>query len=902
MALKLIARMQGWLLIYRAPKRHMAHEFPENRMNTSKNFRLTRIALNRTLMLTALVGLAAPYSPVFAQANDTSGGADVIEEIMVIGTRRVVGSVTDIPSPVNILPAEDLQNQGAADTQDILRTLVPSFSVTSHPLSGTSSLVRPPNLRGLGADQTLVLVNGKRRHRAANIPNFSGGINRGTQGPDISSIPSIALDSVEVLRDGASAQYGADAIAGVINFQLNDDPEVRRITLQTGQYYEGDGDSIRVSGIVGFYIGEGSLTLSGEFKENDRTVRAQQPASRQAFADAGWPDVPNPSFRWGNPDVTDDLSLVANVVLPAGGANEVYGYATLNGRKNLSPFFNRDPFRSGWFTVANPEGGRSFLVFDTTADGSGNCPVIPVPSVSDSAAVRAAAAAVGALSSNANCFSFLEIYPGGITPEFEGKNEDLAVSVGYRGETAGGTGYDMSLTFGENEVTYTAVNNASPTFGPDSPTTILAGSRIQEELTANLQIDRIYDFDSLYSPLNVVTGLEWHREKYQQVPGQIESYGVGPYTDPVGPATTGVGVGTRGFGSFSPATSLTEARSNIAVYVDVEADITEAWTLGGAVRYEDFTDLGTDTNIKLATLYKISDDFSVRATVSTGFHAPTPGQQVNAQSTVSFNAAGVLSTTGLLPPAIAGQLPSLAGLALPLTPEEAENISVGFIWETDAFSVTVDYYRIEVTDRIAQTGATTLTDADRMTLFGLGFTNANEFAGVRFFTNDFDTRTQGVDLVASMPLELTSFGDTELAAAVNYNDTEVVRQGPALDPWRRATIENDIPGVRGNISLNHRQGPFRGLARINYYGSFTEYYLNLARRTDLDSQITVDLEGAYFLTDTIELVVGAQNAFDSTPTEAFTANAFGNTYPVASPAGFSGGFYYVRLNLDFGAN
>ena len=212
----------------------------------------------------------------------------------------------------------------------------------------------------------------------------------------------------------------------------------------------------------------------------------------------------------------------------------------------------------------------------------------------------------------------------------------------------------------------------------------------------------------------------------------------------------------------------------------------------------------------------------------------------------------------------------------------------------------MDYYRIDVNDRIAQTGATTLTDPDRATLFGLGFTNANEFAGVRFFTNDFDTRTEGVDMVASLPLPFTVEGETELTAAFNFNDTEVVRQGPALGAWRRATIENDIPNWRGNLSVTHYQGRFRGLARANYYGSFTEYYLNLARRTDLDSQVTVDLEFAYAMNDNIELAVGAQNAFDSTPTKAFTANAFGNTYPVASPAGFSGGFYYVRLNMDFG--
>lgn len=869
---------------------------------------LKRNALYQVLFLTIAGGIAVSGTPAVAQVDETAGE---IEEITVVGSRRAVGSVTDLPAPVDILPAENLQNQGFVDTQDVLRTVVPSYSVTSAPLSGTSSLIRPSNLRGLGHDQSLVLVNGKRRHRAANIPNFggAGGINVGTQGPDISNIPSIALKSVEVLRDGASAQYGADAIAGVINFQLEDDPTVRRISTQVGQFYEGDGDSIRISGIYGFQLGDsGSLVLSAEYKDSEETVRAQQPSSRQAFTDAGWPDVPNPSFRWGNPKVSDDISAVANLVLPIGDSGELYGYVTYNNRKNLSPFFNRDPFRAGWFTIQdpvdpnNPNAARAtnFLVFDTTPDGSGNCPVIPVPDLSDADATKAAAAMVAALSSNPDCFSFLEIYPGGITPEFEGENDDLAVSFGYRGEFSDDTSYDISLTYGENEVTYTAINNASPTFGPDSPTTLLAGSRIQEEITANVQVVHTMDVGGLASPLNIAAGFEWHEEDYEQVPGQLESYADGPYTDPVGPATTGVGVGTRGFGSFSPATSLVESRSNTALYVDVETDITDNWTLGGAVRYEDFTDVGTDTNFKLSTLYRLTEDIAVRGTISTGFHAPTPGQQVNAQSTVSFNAAGVLTTRGLLPADIAGQLPSLASLAEPLTPEEAENISLGFIWERENFSLTVDYYRVDVEDRISQTGPTSLTDADRTALRGLGFTNADAFTSVAFFTNDFDTRTEGVDIVASAPFQLTPEGETLFTAAFNYNETEVTEQGPALGDWRAATIENDIPLWRGNVSLTHQQGRFRGLVRANYYHSFTEFYLNLQRRTDLDSQITVDLEAAYDVTEGLELAIGAQNVFDSEPTKAFTADLFGNTFPVASPAGFSGGYYYLRLSYDFG--
>ena len=868
------------------------------------------------LLLGSLIVAGMP-NITLAQNDDSAG---LIEEVVVTGSRRAVGSVTDLPSPVDIFQAESLQNQGLSDIQDSLRTLVPSFSVGSHPLSGTSSLVRPPNLRGLGADQVLVLVNSKRRHRAANIPNFSGGINRGTQGPDISNIPTIALKSVEVLRDGAAAQYGADAIAGVLNFQLEDDPTIRRLSLQAGEYYAGDGGSIRISGMFGIPIGDnGSLNLSGEYKDNEATVRAQQPSSRQVYTDAGWPNVPNPSFRWGNPEVTDDLSLVANLVLPFGasGSNEFYGHWTYNERKNVSPFFNRDPFRAGWFTVADPidpnapdaPRPRHFLVFNTAGDGEegaegvqGDCPLIPVPDLSDGAATAAAAEQIADLSDNPDCFSFLNIYPGGITPDFEGKNEDLSLSAGFRGE-AGALSYDFSLTYGKNEVTYTALNNANPTYGPDSPTTILAGSRIQEELVINAQA--VYEVEiGLHSPLNIAAGFEWHEEAYEQVPGEEASYAPGPYTDPIGLAATGVGVGTRGFGSFSPATSLKQDRSNTALYLDLETDILANWTVGISGRYEDFTDLGQDFNYKLATLVRLTDNIALRGTYSTGFHAPTPGQQVNAQSTVQFNDAGELETQGLLPPTIAAQLPSLEDKAAALTPETAANLSLGFIWESDAFSLTVDYYQIEVKDRITQTGRTSLVAEDRMALTALGFTNADEFASVSFFTNDFDTRTKGADIVLSVPISLSSGTNMNVGAALNYNETKVTRAGPELGEWRAAVIEHDIPDWRGNLNFTYKNGKWGGLARLNYYGSFTEFYLNTSegRTTGLSSQFTVDLEASYDITDRFSISIGAHNLFDSTPTRAATADAFGNTYPVASPAGFSGGFFYSRLVVNFGDN
>ena len=825
-------------------------------------------------------------------------GAAEIEELLVTGSRRQTISSTEIPSPVDIIDAGQLTAQGASDMSDLIRTVVPSFNVTAHPVSGTSSLVRPPNLAGLGADHTLVLVNGKRRHRAANIPNFSGGINDGTQGPDISNIPAVALKQVEVLRDGAAAQYGADAIAGVMNFVANDDPEARSFEIKLGQHYEGDGDSITVAGTYGFVIGnDGSLNLSAEYTDSDGTDRAQQSTGNQAFTDAGYPDIPDPAIEWGNPEIKGDLKLFANLVAPMSDSVELYGFANYNDRENISGFFFRNPARGGVFAIDSER-----IVFDTTeggntGNGTGNCPALTVPDLSDSAAVQADIAAVAALRNNPSCFSFLEDFPGGTAPRFSGINEDYTLAFGVRGELQNDFSYDVSYVVGENEVTYRTFDNFNPTFGPESPNFLVAGSRIQKEQTFNAQV--VYPWEiGVASPLNVAAGFEWREEEYQQLPGQREAWDIGPYTK-TAQGTSGIAVGTLGFGSFNPATSYSASRDNIALYIDLETDITDNWILGGALRYEDFDDVGTDTNFKVASLYKLTDNFSIRGTISSSFHAPTPGQQLFAQSSVGFNSAGVLTTNSTLPPGIVAQLPTFADSAQQLTPETANNISLGIAWDNDELSLTVDYYRIDVEDRITLTSTADINDADRSALLELGFTNASQFVGVNFYTNDFDTQTEGVDVVFSKPVTITESGTSNLALAFNYTTTEVTRKGPNLSDLRLLQLEQQLPELKGNISLTHAEDRLSGILRLNYYGPLTEYYLSTTRVTELDKQITVDLELNFDATDNIQLSLGAQNIFDSFPSEAVYSTTFGSTYPVSSPAGFGGGYYYGKLKLTF---
>jgi iron complex outermembrane receptor protein len=819
-----------------------------------------------------------------------------IEKIVVTGSRRTGEATNKFPSPVDIIGVKTLQSQANIDLSDILRTVVPSFNITSHPISGTSSLVRPANLRGMGADHTLVLVNGKRRHRAANIPNFSGGINDGTQGTDISSIPLIALKSVEVLRDGASAQYGADAIAGVLNFVANNEPTTRSIELKTAQHYKGDGQSIYIAGTYGIEIfSGGSLNFSGEFTESDKTNRSQQNNTGKAFSDAGYP-VRDPAIFWGNSEIKDDIKLFVNLVMPVLNTSEIYGFGQYSTKENISGFFYRQPSREGVFAL-----GDERLVFDTTqggnsGNGSGNCPDLTVPDLTDAAAVSADFTAIENLRTNPNCFSFLEDFPGGTAPWFSGISNDYSGSIGFRGELSEDMNFDLSVTFGQNELNYSTFDNFNPTFGSQSPNELDVGSRTQQEQTINADLIKVVDV-GFASDLNIAFGVEWHRESYKQKPGQKESWDIGPYTTS-SQGTQGISVGTLGFGAFNPSTSFSGSRNNIAIYTDVETDITNEWTLGFAIRYEDFDNLGDDTNFKLATLYRLTDSFSMRSTLSTGFHAPTPGQQLFAQSTVGFDSNGVLTTTSTLPANVVSKLPSFDTVN-DLAAEEATNFGFGLIWDSTVFKLTLDYFRINVDNRITLTSTFAINDADRDALQSVGFLNASQFTAINYFTNDFDTQTQGIDIVGSMELELLDRGISRVLLSYNHTDTKVIHQGQDLSDLRVLQLEQQLPKDKAILTFTHAVGDFSGVLRVNYYGALDEYYLSTTRHTELDAQVTIGFELSYLLTHELMLSIGGQNIFDSYPTKAVYAEAFGSTYPVSSPAGSGGGLYYAKIKYSF---
>ena len=815
--------------------------------------------------------------------------ADEVEEVVAIGTRREARSVGDSPAPVDIISGSDFTNQGAADLPDMIRTLVPSFNVNTQPISDAATLIRPANLRGLPPDNMLVLVNGKRRHRGAVISFLGSGISDGAQGPDISAIPSIALKQVEVLRDGAAAQYGSDAIAGIMNFVYKDNAEGTQIEIRSGEYADGDGDMYRIAANVGMpFTANGFANFSVELQESDATSRSVQRGDAQALYDGGNPAIwnyPNPAQTWGSPDVSDDVKLVANIGLELDTNKEFYLFGNYAERKVLGGFFFRNPTNRGG--IFSTDGGTTRMVLDVaeaTAGADRTCPVVPVPA---SGAGSASDSALAAIIANPNCFVFNEMFPGGFTPSFGGSVSDWSIASGIKGTMDSGTMYDVSVSIGENTADYYIENTLNGSLGPDSPTSFNPGSYIQLEKNFNVDFVTPVAVEGWASDLNVAYGLEFREEQFTVVSGNKESWEIGPYFN------QGFGIGSNGFGGFSPSMAGTCDRSNLGVYVDLEADVSENLLLGLAVRYEDFDTFGSTSNSKISGLYRINESVSLRGTMSTGFRAPTPGQANIANISTVSGLDGVLFQRGTLAPT---NPVSVYYGGKELTPEESESTTLGLVWDvTDSFNVTIDAYEIELTDRITQGDEISVTPADIATLQGLGVPGAGDLTTFKFYVNDFDTTTKGFDVVATHSSEMGN-GTTDLTFVYSDVDTTVDRTKKGLiGATSILRLEDSLPGSRWNLSAVHNVGDWRLLARINDMDGFwVESSGIVGGMSTVDLEITRDL-GVYSLT------LGAQNAFDEYPSEEaqYLQDAIGMLYPEAAPLGFQGAFYYFKLGMDF---
>ena len=885
----------------------------------------------------AMLALAVPVAmglPLQVSAQDGD-----LEEVIITGTRVADRSAADSPVPVDVISGSDFRATASTDVQDMLRTAVPSYDVNAQPISDAATIIRPANLRGLSPDNTLVLVNGKRRHRGSVISFLGGGIADGAQGVDLAAIPSLAIKQVEVLRDGASSQYGSDAIAGVMNFLLRDDAEGFEIVTRYGETFEGDGTNYMVAANLGLPLGDnGFLNISGEVRDAEGTIRSVV-RNDVAYQIANGYDIVSdfqtinsysnsvPQY-WGQPDVDDDVKLFFNSAIELNDSTELYAFGNYAERTVAGGFYYRNVVGNGAgagqrggvykgplvdaMGMADPNGVPSVLVGDMTGDMSGNC-VAGIP-LGGAGGVTPDAGILAAVTADPNCFSFIETIPTGFVPRFGGDNEDSSFAVGIRGElnAMGGLSYDLSAVMGSNRTDYFIRNTVNASLGPDTPRDFVPGGQEQTETIYNLNFVKTVDA-GFASDLNVAFGAEYREEEFDLFAGDPASYALGPL------ASQGFSSSSNGFGGFPNDTSASQ--DSTAFYVDLEADVTEALTLQAAVRYEDYNIFGDTTNFKLAGVYRVNDDLRIRAARSTGFHAPTSGQASITNVTTQI-VNGALTDQGTLPLfSAAGQLAAdfveSQGRGRPtLGTEDADNYSFGVAVDMDAWSFTLDYYNIKVSDRIAlganidfkdalgfaggttygsvSEGLTALGDAgviDRQAFVGL-----EDLKQFRFFTNGFSTTTEGLDLVGSYDFDAMG-GMSTLTFAFNYNETEVTDRGSInpISDGRVEALEDQLNNLKGNIAWSHTAGNLRTLVRANYYGPWT----STSNGYGVGATTLVDVQLAYQVNENLELVLGADNLFDEYPDKTPSPGSYGQLYPEDSPLGFNGGSWYVQGRYNF---
>ena len=883
---------------------------------------LSNLALRGALLASAaaFAGVAAPQAAFAQETAAASDEAAASQSIVVIGTRRTDRTVADSASPIDVISAADLTTQPTANLLDSVRNLVPSFFVGQNSISDASTFVRAPSLRGLPGDQLLVMLNGKRYNRSALVQVYNGGdtgLSFGSQGPDISAIPAIAIKGLEVLRDGATAQYGSDAIAGVLNYGLRDNAGFEMVG-RYGQFYKGDGKSYQIAANGGLKSDRGFINVSGEYNKDGRTSRgvtrpiaARFAAENPTLANT-LPFYPLPAQIWGN-SPSEGWKAVVNAAYDVTDNSKVYAFANFAHSKAEQSF----NFRSSY------QGSSSFEYDDGTGalkTGTiGGRNFFQVPYYLTECPAGNPTCPAGGYVKDSNTFNLTSLYPGGFTPIFVGKTDEAYGTMGYKGKTDGGFTYDLSASLSRNQLDLSMYNSISPSFGKASQTSFEFGKLIQKEFDANL--DLTYAVEAgLASPITFSGGAEFRRESYTATPGDFQSYGAGPYAIPhdlYAETAAGSGVFTKldqqtasydpaasGYGGTAPTYAGTNSQKSYGIYVGAETDVTKQLTLGAAGRYEHYDSFGGRFVYKFNGIYHVTDELALRATVGSGFHAPTPGQN-NAQVLTTNFLAGQSVQVGTFP--VTSAVAQYFG-SKNLKPEKSTNFGFGFVFQpTSALTLTVDAYQIKVTDRIFISKSFVVSAADIANLSELASVGVG--GNVQYFTNSLDIRTRGVDVVGSYRTDLGG-GKLNLTLAYNYNKNKVTKWDPAsISTAQRIDAQNLAPKHRLNLQGNWTMGDFSIGAAGRYFGQW---------RTETDypgqqfkAKVTADMDVSYTFMDNFTLTLGGNNIFNTKPdrVKASTSNPIytltnstgdGQIYPRnGGPFGFNGGFWYIRARVKY---
>ena len=832
-------------------------------------------------LVICMAAMFIPCGPALSQEAPDSGSTDttsvldeviILEELVVIGSRAKPRSVVESAVPVDVVSGAEIGKQGEADLQNLVRTVVPSFNVNTQPISDASTLVRPANLRGLAPDHTLVLVNGKRRHRSSLVVWHGNGVSDGAQGADISFIPAIALKQVEVLRDGASAQYGSDAIAGVMSFQLKDHYRGGSIDIKPGIYQAGDGFKYSFAGNTGLGSENAWANLSLEYGNADDTDRSVQRDDAKALIAAGNTDVADPAQIWGSPIIRNDLKFLANYGGNLSENTRFYGYANYASKEVEGGFFFRNPNTRGG--VFSADGGKTLLVGKLDP----NAPDPPIVNVTNNVADPDALRQV--LNNKDDYFTFRERFPGGFTPRFGGATADYGLLTGVKGTNFDPLWtWDVSAYYGSHESDFVIENTVNASLGRDTPTEFDPGGYIQKDLNVNLDLtfpvsDQVF----------LAAGLEYRNEKYEVVRGQPESYQIGPL------APQGFSAASNGFSGFSDIAAGDWSRSNYAAYGDAEFTPTDDLMLGLALRFENFSDFGSTLNYKAATNFSVSEELKLRGSFSTCFRAPTPGQQNSFNVSTLFDPAlNDLVNRGSIPSTHAAA--ELVG-GRPLDPEKSNNFTAGFIVDRADFSLTVDYFQIDLKDRLGISKNYSLTDAQRDQLIASGITSARNIQTFRFFINDFETRTRGVDVVFVTPA-----GNGDFSFVYNLTDTKVTRRTETLSETRVRQLEEALPKSRANATLTQSiNETWDVLIRMNYYDSWwdrdnDQEYPGVWRLFDIETNVKPN--------EKMQIALGARNILNTFPEENMNKGSVGEKYSEYTPFGFNGAFWYAKYSFNY---
>jgi iron complex outermembrane receptor protein len=831
------------------------------------------------------------YKPVRKDIKVSSGESltlnftletDVIgaQEVVVLGTRTQDRTVINSAVPIDIITEKDIEQFGFSLTTDLLKSLVPSYNAPQTSVVDGSDHVRPASLRGLNPDQVLVLVNGKRRYQSA-LVNVNGTIGRGSAGTDLNAIPASAIERIEVLRDGASAQYGSDAIAGVINIVLKNKKgfdasasigenytnyergyleSEGNIAGETSSTYSWDGkkETVKITDGLsknvhlgyGFDVNGGNVYVSAAYRKHNFTNRAGLDYRQQYFTINGQPDPREATFnrlnhRFGDADLLD-YGAFLNGSIPIAEGTQLYAFGGYNYREGSAGGFYRRAL--------------------------------------DDRNVRA-------------------IYPNGFLPMIDTKIYDASFAAGIKG-SIGEWAYDVAEVYGGNSFNFYVDHSLNTSYGTASPTSFFAGNLKFYQSVTTIDFSRQVDI-GMENPLNVATGAEFRWENYKLGAGEEASYKDGGVKILDGPnAGKAASVGSQVFPGFTPANIQDQSRTNFGVYVDLENQINAQFTLGAAGRFENYSDFGSTITGKISGRYELTTNFGLRGAISNGFRAPSLSQAYFSSIATAF-IGGIPYEVGTFP--VNSKVAKALG-AKDLTAEKSVNYSVGLTFSQDNLSLTVDGYIITIKDRVVMTENFTGTNIQKF-LESQGI-NAT---GGRFFTNALDTKTQGIDITGKYAFNLGD-GIFRFMASMNFNKTDITNKDkintppqlaalttiPLLGRVEQGRFERGQPLSSWNFQATYNISDWNILARAIRYGSITGFNNDPLRDQTYGPVWVVDAEVAYNLIKNLTIAIGANNLFDAYPDKVIKVNSFNGILPFTSlqPSGFNGRYVYSRLNYS----